>query len=251
VPAVVVRGLPAWMPVRRLLGDGAWAGEPPGDVIAELAPPAAADLAARLRGLVFAGIPVEVEVSPALPRALVRAARTEDARRRRDTTPGFTRPGAKLDEEGRYSLTPEVLALAMGRQARGHVIDAFAGCGGNAIGFARAGCRVTAIERDPGRLALARHNARIYGVDVDWRGGDALALLPELAGDLLFLDPPWADPELPLLFAALHAGRQFPRIWAKVPPAFDPARVPGAIAEPWFGAAEGDYRRVKFVLLRR
>ena len=44
------------------------------------------------------------------------------------------------------------------------MIDAGCGAGGNAIGFARGGARVTAIEQDVQRLAMARHNAEVYGV---------------------------------------------------------------------------------------
>lgn len=43
---------------------------------------------------------------------------------------------------------------------------------------------------------------------------------------------------------------QFKRLLAKVPPSFDPSTIPGAPRiEAWFGHEEGDYRRVKFLLL--
>ena len=43
---------------------------------------------------------------------------------------------------------------------------------------------------------------------------------------------------------------QFKRLLAKVPPSFDPSTISGAPrAEAWFGHEEGDYRRVKFLLL--
>lgn len=249
------------MPAQRLLGEGAWslAAEVDGTVTAsaELTPMAAADVGARLRGLGFGGRPLDVQIDPAPGRARVREARTTDARRRRDTTPGFTRPGARLDEEGRMSLTPEVLALRVGERARGRrVVDLGCGCGGNAIGFARGGASVLAVERDPGRLAMARHNARLYGVSIDFRAGDD-ALLDELSGDVLFVDPPWGAGydrvlthliDLPVLGRAL-AARGFAEVWAKVPPSFDPRDVPGCAVEPVFGEAEGDRRRVKFLLL--
>ena len=172
----------------------------------------------------------------------MRAARTRDARRRRDTTPGFTRPGTRLDDQGRISLTPEILALRIGERARGlRVLDAMCGCGGNAIGFARAGCEVIAVDVHPGRVELARHNAKVYGVAdrIDFRVGDARAYQEE--GDLLFLDPPWDDLDL------LEAFSRRP-CWIKTPPSFP---VPeGFQAEAWFGEAPGDYQRVKFLLLR-
>jgi len=253
--------LPAWLPADRLLGPGfSRAGEV---AVATLDVREAADVAARVRGLGFGGAPLVVETDPALPRAAVRAARTEDARRRRDATPGFTRPGARLDEEGRFSLTPEALALALGRPLAGRaVVDATCGAGGNTIGFARAGAHVTAIERDAARLALARANAALYGVAdrVRFVHGDARALVPTLSADVLFVDPPWgvdwgrervALAALPLLAELLPLGRgRYPAIWAKVPPSFDPSAWPEAAVEPIFGLAGGDARRVKFLVLR-
>ncbi len=258
---VWIRNLPPWAEPMRLLGPGAWAVDGR-SAHAELPTHAAADLDARLRGVGLGGVLLEVEVVPPLPRAAVRAARTTDARRRRDASPGFTRPGCRLDAEGRVSLTPESLALAMGERARGRsVVDLGCGAGGNSIGFARAGCRVVAVERDGARLADAQHNARIYGVSdrIQFRRGDAAALVGELSGDLLFVDPPWGVDwsrartslvDLPLLGAALGA-RGFAELWAKVPPSFDIREVPGALPEAVYGVGGGDDRRVKFVLLRR
>ena len=65
--------------------------------------------------------------------------------------------GIRLDDESWYSVTPERLAehvaLAMG--CRGAVVvDAFCGCGGNAIAFARAGARVLAVDIDPQKVAM-------------------------------------------------------------------------------------------------
>lgn len=255
---VSVQGLPPWVEARRLLGgafvpaDAGWT--------ATLTTAEAADVDARLRGLGFGG-PVTVLVSPTVGRTSVREARTRDARRRRDTTPGFTRNGVRLDDEGRWSLTPESLALRLGERARATtVLDAGCGAGGNAIGFARAGARVIAVEQDAHRLADARHNARVYGVAdrIQFVHGDAVNLAGTTNADLVFCDPPWATTwdrqrtglvDLPLLAALLEA-RRGRRLWAKLPPSFDARDVPGASAEAWFGEAEGDRQRVKFVLLR-
>lgn len=249
---VEVAGVPAWVDRARLLDDGAWDGDP---LVGERTVAEAADLAARLRGLVLAGTPIEVRVTPPLPRPAVRAARTEEARRMRDGSIGFTRQEARVDALGRTYLTPERLAVAIGRRHGGAtVIDACCGCGGNAIGFARAGARVTAIERDAERLALARHNARAYGVSerITFVHGDALERLPSLAADLLFLDPPWggadAPHDAPLLTALVARAGMVGGILAKVPPGY--AGFPDAPREAWFGHAPGDRRRIKFVLLR-
>jgi predicted RNA methylase len=251
----------------RLLGPGEWeVGPVQGGLRAfgTLETEAAADLAARLRGVGLGGRPLQVEVVPRLKRPAVRAARTRDARRRRDTTPGFTRRGARTDPEGKVSLTPEALALEIGQRWRGkRVVDAGCGVGGNAIGFARAGCAVTAIERDPHRLSLARHNAHLYDVEEQIRfvEGDARPLIPTLEADMLFVDPPWGVEwdrarttvaDLPLfgdILDLFHCTGRFEYLVAKVPPSFDPAIVAGVNARAVFGEAEGDYRRVKFVLL--
>ncbi len=258
---VWVRGLPPWCEPRRLLGPGEWVLEGR-SARADLTTFAAADLDARLRGIGIGGSVLEFGAEPALHRSAVRAARTTDARRRRDTSPGFTRPGTRMDEEGKYSLTPEALALALGQRAAGRaVVDAGCGAGGNSIGFARAGCRVTAIERDPQRLADARHNARIYGVDtqITFVKGRFEDLLPSAVGDILFVDPPWGPDwsrsgttltDLPVLADLLAFRAHYAEVWAKVPPSFNVSSVAGASPEAWYGVAKGDERRVKFLLLR-
>jgi len=262
-------GLPPWLSPQPLLGPGAWCAEPdargdptvPLQVGSGLSTVEAADVATRLRGLWLDGRHVLVDVTPPLPRAAVREARLVDAQRRRDTTPAFTRAGTQLDEEGRYSLTPELIAFEMAQRVSGkHVVDLGAGAGGNAIGFARAGCTVTAIEQDAKRLALARHNARCYGVESQIRfiHADGITLLPELSAGLLFVDPPWGRDyskqrvglaDLPLLQAALGARARFGALWAKVPVSFVTGDTPQARPEAVFGRAPGDARRIKFLWL--
>lgn len=259
---VRVRGLPDWVDARRLLGDGPWTHQD-GEHVAELDRTDAADVQARLRNVGIGGSPIQVVVRPSLKRTVVRAARTVDARRRRDTTPGFTRPGTRLDDEGRMSLTPEALALALGKRASGaSVLDICGGAGGNAIGFARAGCQVTLVEPDRDRLEMARHNAGIYGVADRIRFVQSrLQDLPEdTHADLLFADPPWGadwdrsrtEPEhLPLLPAILDRAEPFERAWLKLPPSFAVDTLPDWRPDPWFGTAEGDRQRVKFLILTR
>lgn len=232
----------------------------------------AADLVARLRGLGFGGQALTVEVNPPLSRTEIREARTVDARRRWSTSPGFTRKEASLgpdgpDAEARWSLTPEALALSIGRlaPARARVVDGTCGAGGNTIGFARAGASVHALDLDAGRLGLAAHNVRVYRVAERCRleRADLRQRLPELTGDLLFLDPPWgADwnrvrttlDELPLLGELLPKARHFPELWLKLPPSFDPASLPPdwelRDVRALFGVGEGDRQRVKLLLLR-
>lgn len=271
--------LPAWMDARRLLGPTSaddpegrrWSltPEPSGQLRARarLDTRHAADLAARLRGLGFDGAPLACSVEPPLERRAVRRARSEDAKRRRATTPGFVRGGTRLDAEGRMSLTPEALALRVGAWAGGRpVVDAGCGAGGNAIGFARSGCAVRAIERDAGRLADARHNASRYGVGarIEFVLGDALELAREAPSEdaILFVDPPWgADwdrracglEDFPLLAQLRAQARGYAALWAKLPPSFASGQLlegrAGSVRAV-FGEGEGDRRRVKFVLVR-
>ena len=270
-----VHAIPGWLDARRLLGPGDWRFEvTPGleergalSAKAQLPREQAADLAARLRGVGLDGQPLLVELEPALPRGALRAGRTRDARARRETTPGFTRRDARCDDEGRMYLTPEMLALKMARSAGGRrVVDAGCGVGGNAIAFAREGCEVLAIERDGERAKLAAHNARVYGVAkrVRVETGDAVQRIQDMLDEnledtLLFCDPPWGAQwdrqrtsldDFPLLQQLLELRGAFHALWAKLPPSFETQSWPAAEPSAFFGEAEGDRRRVKFVLMR-
>lgn len=262
---VTVRKLPVWLDWQRLLGDEPWQVREEVDgwleVEAELSRIAAADLSARLRKVGIGGSWIELDISPPLNRRELRKAMTEEARRYRKGSIGFSKSGAKLDSEGKFSLTPEAIALELGKRAgKVHVLDAFAGAGGNAIGFARAGCRVTAVELNKSRLAMARHNARLYGVAdrIQFIAGDACEELAKQKADLLFLDPPWGErynkervslDELPPCAEVLAKATAIPHRWLKVPPSFDTGCLPDYEAEAIFGVGPGDNRRVKFLLM--
>jgi hypothetical protein len=265
---VRVAPLPAWIDLARYLGPFDWLRSEQANgacAEAQLSLHAAAGLAARLRGLGLDGSAVTVEISPPLARPQVRAARLHEARARRDTTPGFLRTGARASEAGRYSLTPEALALALAQEAAGRsVLDACCGSGGNALGFARAGARVTAIDISPERIAETEHNARLYQVTERLRCvlGDALREVPQRSADILFLDPPWGEDydkrattlsDFPLLAALLARPEQlagYAEIWLKLPSSFATRSVPGAEVRAWFGEAAGDRQRVKFLQLK-
>ncbi|XP_042353817.1 trimethylguanosine synthase [Plectropomus leopardus] len=111
--------------------------------------------------------------------------------------------GIRLDREGWFSVTPERIAEHIALKVEHSfpdsqlVIDAFCGVGGNAIQFALTGKRVLAIDIDPVRLDLARHNAEVYSVAdrIDFLQGDFLQLAPRLRGDVVFLSPPWGGPD--------------------------------------------------------
>ncbi|MEM9236218.1 MAG: RsmD family RNA methyltransferase [Verrucomicrobiota bacterium] len=263
---VVVHNLPAWLDWQRLVGPGDWAAHEAQNgwltVEAELSRDAAADLAVRLRGVGIGGRLLQFETTPTLRRKELRQANTDEARRRREGSTGFSKSGTRVDQEGKISLTPETLAFELGQRAGNQrVIDAFAGAGGNAIGFARAGCAVTAIELDAERLAMARHNAGRYGVSdrIKFIHGDARTLVPELEADLIFLDPPWGEDYdrervtlggLPPCAKVLEASSHIKNRWIKVPPSFDPGTLPDCQPQAFFGVGAGDDRRVKFLLLK-
>ncbi|XP_019057970.1 PREDICTED: trimethylguanosine synthase [Tarenaya hassleriana] len=106
--------------------------------------------------------------------------------------------GIKMDEEGWFSVTPELIAKHHATRCKGGlIIDCFTGVGGNAIQFALRSNYVIAIDVDPEKLDLARHNANIYGVvdKIDFVKGDFFRLAHTLKADTVFLSPPWGGPD--------------------------------------------------------
>ncbi|KAJ8950152.1 hypothetical protein NQ314_008005 [Rhamnusium bicolor] len=55
---------------------------------------------------------------------------------------------------------------------------------------------VIAIDIDPKKIEMARHNAQVYGVanNIDFIVGDFLQLADTLKADVVFLSPPWGGP---------------------------------------------------------
>ncbi|CAN0873009.1 Trimethylguanosine synthase [Linum grandiflorum] len=108
--------------------------------------------------------------------------------------------GIRMDEEGWFSVTPELIAWHHALQCVDDiVIDCFTGVGGNAIQFAQGCKHVIAIDIDPKKIEYAYHNASIYEVDdqIDFIVGDFFSLAPKLKGlaDTVFLSPPWGGPD--------------------------------------------------------
>lgn len=146
-------------------------------------------------------------------------------------------PGCLLDQEGWYSVTPELVANQIAERCRcDTILDALCGVGGNAIAFAKTCQRgtsvsltlsrgnskmtrtspaVIALDISPTRLALARHNAQIYGVAdriefilADYVSFARAYLAVQAASpsansstgqmsrkiDVVFLSPPWGGP---------------------------------------------------------
>ncbi|KAJ3214472.1 Trimethylguanosine synthase [Clydaea vesicula] len=108
--------------------------------------------------------------------------------------------GIILDTESWFSVTPEKIAQHIAKRVRCNVIiDAFCGAGGNSIQFASICNTVIAIDVDPKKIAIAKNNAKVYGVEkkILFVIGDALKYLsnPGLEADVIFLSPPWGGPE--------------------------------------------------------
>ena len=264
--SIEVRPLPNWLPALIFLGDFSWTFEEADEgriARADLPRREAALVQARLRGLGLDGSPIEVNVFPKIPRPWVREARRLEAIARRNKTKGFLKAGTLMDEEGRFSLTPEVLALEIGSLAKGKkILDLGCGVGGNSIGFARNGCGVISIERSQPRLRMAKHNASLYGVKkkVEFRTID-LESQPRLpAADIAFVDPPWGEKydricveydDLPLLSTIFSLPLQVSEYWLKLPPSFKTRTLPFSIQKiiPFFGRHEGDAHRIKFLLV--
>ena len=105
--------------------------------------------------------------------------------------------GIRTDAIGLRSVCPEKAALEIGAMLRGEVVmDAFCGIGGTAIGLARSGKRVIAIDRDPARLEMAADNAKIYGVAgrITFVCGDTREEITRHPVDAVFMDIPWGGP---------------------------------------------------------
>lgn len=106
--------------------------------------------------------------------------------------------GIWMDRESWFSVTPEKIAKHLAERCRCELlVDGFCGVGGNAIQFAFTCERVIAIDIDPVKITMARHNAAIYGVAdrIEFIVGDYFDIIKGLRPDVIFLSPPWGGPE--------------------------------------------------------
>lgn len=145
--------------------------------------------------------------------------------------------GIELDEEGWYSVTPESIARHIAAKCRkallpaassgkrptgkvpGTVVDGMCGPGGNSIQFAPRFSVTFAVDIDPNKIRLAKHNATIYGVqdDIEFIIGDCTSIYTvarsvlnfsglaalssgtrvsrRMRTDAVFLSPPWGGPD--------------------------------------------------------
>jgi len=111
--------------------------------------------------------------------------------------------GVQMDNEGWWSVTPEVLALHQAKMCQKYsgssyiAMDAMAGCGGNVIQMAMVFQQVIALELSKRRCDMIAHNVGIYEVGrrVELMCCDFFAAAPRLVSDVIFVSPPWGGPK--------------------------------------------------------
>ncbi|MFK7984557.1 MAG: methyltransferase [Sandaracinaceae bacterium] len=210
--------------------------EPPG---ASVGAARARWLLAELDGLAVGGGALTVRCAPTVRRGRRTPHREPRGVRERRL---FSRwnEGIETDDEGRVGLTPEALAMRLAEGATGVVIDGTCGVGALAIAHARQpGVQeVIAVDISEARLAMARHNAAIYGVEdrIAFVHADVLDVLAERRADRLVLDPPWGGRDYDRSRLALsdlgldvaEALRRFRgAVRLKLPRSLDVATLPG------------------------
>lgn len=149
------------------------------------------------------------------------------------------------------SAAPVATQRAARLAAAGHVADLGCGIGGDALALAAAGARVTAVDRDPLRLALARANAAALGLSghIVWLQRDLLVEEPPHA-DALFCDPGRraggrrrfsVEAYEPPLSRVLAWRARTPALAVKLAPGVDPAALP-TDAELEFVSLDGELK---------
>lgn len=122
--------------------------------------------------------------------------------------------GIKLDKESWFSVTPEAIARHIAERVENvlskrypnrkfFVMDPFCGAGGNVIQFALQPHiqKVFAIDIDPKKIAIAKHNASIYNCEnkIEFIIGDFFQIVQhnnfDKLIDVCFFSPPWGGPD--------------------------------------------------------
>ena len=198
----------------------------------------------RLEDFVVARVLARLRALP--PRARKEPFRVFEPRRvRRERLFSRWAEGIEHDEEGLFSATPEALALRIARGLGGRVLDGTCGIGAIAIALARTATvdEVVAVDLSSERLAMARHNARIYGVEdrIRFRVADVHAVVAAERFDGIVLDPPWGGrgydrerttlDDLGLDLRPILSAFDGP-MRLKLPRSFAPEELPGFVLEP-------------------
>ncbi|KAL4084628.1 hypothetical protein QTP88_027559 [Uroleucon formosanum] len=98
-----------------------------------------------------------------------------------------------------YSVCPEVLASYMAKKC-GNIkvaVDPFCGAGGNVIRLAKIFDKVIAMDIDPEKILLVKHNSIIYEVfdKIEFIVGDFFTMPNQLKGDVIVTSPLWGGPD--------------------------------------------------------
>ncbi|KAL4120289.1 hypothetical protein QTP88_013008 [Uroleucon formosanum] len=98
-----------------------------------------------------------------------------------------------------YSICPKVLASYMAKKC-GNIkvaVDPFCGAGGNVIQLAKMFDKVIAMDIDPEKILLAKHNSIIYEVfdKIEFIIGDFFTMANQIKGDVIVTSPPWGGPD--------------------------------------------------------
>ncbi len=141
---------------------------------------------------------------PLVLRRIARASEVHVLGHRLRTEPGVFHPV--------YFSSSRVLAEAVVARAPGgrDVLDMGTGSGVIAVSAAAVGARVTACDRNPAAVALARVNTALNGLDVEVLESDLFAALPGRLFDLVAFNIPFYPHEPRTHFeAAFRAGHGF------------------------------------------
>lgn len=126
--------------------------------------------------------------------------------------------GIQLDNEGWFSVTPELIAKHMATKICSSIcyfpkenfeaekknkpalfLDGFCGPGGNLIQLAIQSPEssiIFACDIDPKKILMAKNNCQVYSIShkIEFIIGDYFVLAPKFRVDAVLLSPPWGGP---------------------------------------------------------
>lgn len=120
--------------------------------------------------------------------------------------PGIDFKKLKLTNIGRYSIAKSDLTkvfmkqvwsaykLSSGKKRKMSdliITDTNGGLGGLTIAAALKGCKVNSVEITEEHSKIIKHNAGVYGLDVNVINADYLKVMNTLSQDVIISDPPW------------------------------------------------------------
>ena len=130
------------------------------------------------------------------------------------------------------------------------VLDICCGIGTDSMAFAKAGACVQGIDFDETRIAIARHNANVSGLDIQFTVADITQGLTLGDYELIFFDPARRDAEGKRIFdverymppLSLIDTWQAERLMVKISPGVDLKQLEGYQANLEFISVDGDLK---------